>query len=1180
MTTADSSRALRDLVTNPESPLRLDRLTDPGMVRAIAQVRARATLREVADPTDKARIASWRWSIHPDALARRAVALQAVILASARAAGDEAVDQSVKDAALIAARAWEGVAGLRDASARFAPLMNAAIDYELSGYQANAVCLARSVERLSDGTDQAGLDMMASLFMQRKFIRFGQIAELESLPPAEPSRLIVQGTDGAQLDELSDEAMAAIAARLLAVRGLLTAQRYFLSGDSSALHDGIELLAFATTGFASVGDITMSNLASALTAVLPAMRHRSIWHWLRPIAPDNALWIRYLKLLARGVGRNVVEARSVSELWPSQITALENGLLRDQTSKVVRMPTGAGKTRVAELCIVHTLVNEPDSRCLYIAPFKALADEVGGSLEASLGDLGFGISAILGGPENTGLEATIANEDHVLILTPEKADLLSRISPEIMSQVRLIILDEGHIIGDVQRGVAYEFLINRLRMLAPEARFLFLSAVVPNETLAEFSAWLHADPAIESTWRPAVQRLAKLEWQGTQGVLRFSALSDEIAMEEFLPAVVRQREFRFINPRTQRQNTRRFPDPSNKSQVAAALAFTLVDTGPVLIFCPQPNLVETVGKALQMRINLSETTDDRLPRAFTRSGNPSADVAAEWLGEEHLITQLLRLSIAVHHGRLPDAVRTAIEDDFRAGRLEVVVATSTLAQGVNLPVRTVIMHSVYRHDEVENRQVRMDAREYWNIAGRAGRADHETDGLTIHLTNTNNDERDFEFFASTRTEVERVQGALLSLLHRLVDERITVDDAGELLDASLLPLLVEEVGSDLGPLLAEIDSTLQTSFVAHQAITDHIALDSLLHASHELAAQIIERIPEANSRRLFATTGLSSKSCLRIKDAVGERLRETSDSLLGLVSLDSMLDLVISSLSQVPEMEPERAFAGDYAELAKLWVSGRQLPAIVDYLRRESDLSVSPESLSEFLNDYAMYRLPWGASAFLSIATDRLQIDPDSAPLWTRALPALIKFGVPNHTAAWCMGFGISSRPLAIALAEAYIADGGSNLPSDLRSWLGQQDAEQLAARLRVTGRAVTDLGRVCQRARRVNVRATLARGPILPADITIKLLDGDEVDAAISLVPDDAQVDVGRDYGSLVDRNRMIATVNDVIVGVVPPHLSQILAVEVDTGLHLSVEASIDRGTRSLILNLRDSALTSTAFT
>jgi superfamily II DNA/RNA helicase len=1169
----DSAATLRDLIANSNSPLNLDVLTDQGMRRAIAQVRARATLREVADPADRERIASWRWSIHPDALARRVVALQAVIIASARSAGNDPIDQSVKDAALVAARAWEGVAGLREASARIAALMNASIDYELAGYQANAACLARSVERLRGGSDQMDLESLASLFMQRRFVHFGHLAELESLFLARSIDSFPYRSDESSI-ELTDEAMATIAARLLAVRGLVTAQRYFLSGEVSALQHGIELLGFATMGFASVGDVQMSNLTSALNTALPAMRHRSIWHWLQPIAPDNAVWSRYLKLLARGVGRNVMEARSVSELWPSQITALEHGLLTDQTSKVVRMPTGAGKTRVAELCIVHTLINEPNSRCLYIAPFKALADELENSLESSLGDLGFGISAMLGGPENTGLETTIATEDHVVILTPEKADLLSRTAPEIVRQVRLIILDEGQIIGDPQRGMAYEFLINRIRKLAPNARLLFLSAVVPDETLAEFSAWLRADPAIESTWRPAVQRLAKLEWQGPQGVLRFSTLSDEIAMEEFLPSVVRQREFRFINGKTQRQNTVKFPDPSNKSQIAAALAFTLVDTGPVLVFCPQPNLVEAVGRALQVRVNLSESTGDRLPTAFARTGGPSAEVASEWLGEDHLVTQLLRISIAIHHGRLPDAVRTAIEDDFRSGRLNVVVATSTLAQGVNLPVRTVIMHSVYRHDEAENRQVRMDAREYWNIAGRAGRAGHETDGLTIHLTNTNNDERDFEFFASTRTEVERVQGALLTLLHRLVDERITVDDAGELLDASLLPFLVEEVGEDLGALLAQIDDAITSSFVAYQATSDQVSLDALITASHEQTVQIMERVPEVNSRKLFAETGLSSRSCIRIKEAISENTQETGLALLGLDSLDSLLDLIISSLSQVPEMEPSRAFAGDYAELMKLWVSGRQLPAIVDHLLRESELSVSPESLSEFLNDYAMYRLPWGATAFLSIAADRLGINLNSTPAWVRALPALIKFGVPNHVASWCMGFGISSRPLAIRLAELYAANSDSDSPSDLRSWLGQQDAEQLASQLQVTGRGVADLGRACKRARRIDVRAVLDGGPILPLTIDVDLLVGEEIDAAISLVPHDAQIEVRRDYESMVDRNRMIVMINDVIVGLIPPANSQVLAVEVDTGLRLSVDAQINRGSRSMTLNLRETPI------
>ena len=83
---------------------------------------------------------------------------------------------------------------------------------------------------------------------------------------------------------------------------------------------------------------------------------------------------------------------------------------------------------------------------------------------------------------------------------------------------------------------------------------------------------------------------------------------------------------------------------------------------------------------------------------------------------------MLRSGIAIHHGQLPDAVRRGVESDFRARRYSVIVATNTLAQGVNLPIRTVIVHSSGRWLADEARYERLSARDYWNIAGRAGRA--------------------------------------------------------------------------------------------------------------------------------------------------------------------------------------------------------------------------------------------------------------------------------------------------------------------------------------------------------------------------------------------------------------------------------------------------------------------------
>ena len=193
----------------------------------------------------------------------------------------------------------------------------------------------------------------------------------------------------------------------------------------------------------------------------------------------------------------------------------------------------------------------------------------------------------------------------------------------------------------------------------------------------------------------------------------------------FLLRLVPEQKFEFIKESTGRKNARRFPDPTNRSHLIAALAYEFVKTGPVLMFCAQTNFAESCAKALADRIELAELTGETAPDCFTRSRYPSADIAAAWLGGDDPITKMLRVGVAVHHGRLPDAVRRAVEDDYRSGRIKVLAATTTLGQGVNLPVRTVLVHSVRRRDE-DNNETRISARDYWNIAGRAGRAGFKT----------------------------------------------------------------------------------------------------------------------------------------------------------------------------------------------------------------------------------------------------------------------------------------------------------------------------------------------------------------------------------------------------------------------------------------------------------------------
>ena len=245
-----------------------------------------------------------------------------------------------------------------------------------------------------------------------------------------------------------------------------------------------------------IGDQASLLKSDVLTAIGRRLSRTSVWTELADHIARDALWRRYALLSARGRGASALEARSGAELWESQITALRAGLLSDSNSGLaIRMPTSAGKTRIAELAILDTLSRPSKPQALYIAPFNALADEVESAMSGIFADLGFRVSSVLGNYYDIDdLEGSLVDSSDLLIITPEKLTLLLRTRPQHFENVGLVVLDEGHIIDSNDRGIGYEILLTRLRQHLPDdARFLFLSAVISDENAADFAEWLCGD---------------------------------------------------------------------------------------------------------------------------------------------------------------------------------------------------------------------------------------------------------------------------------------------------------------------------------------------------------------------------------------------------------------------------------------------------------------------------------------------------------------------------------------------------------------------------------------------------------------------------------------------------------------------------------------------------------------
>ena len=186
------------------------------------------------------------------------------------------------------------------------------------------------------------------MFLQRYFLK---VANIVSGVTAEPLS-----------NDLPIEELWTAAASALATRGLQHAARYFLSGEDRWITESSDLLRLAENGFGTLGEIERANTLSSIRRLLPVMQNRSTWTMLGEVFPGNRLWERYLKLLARGVGDDVIHRPAIAELWPSQIGAIKQGILRDDSSKIIRMPASAGKTRIAELLIISTLTKYVDAK--------------------------------------------------------------------------------------------------------------------------------------------------------------------------------------------------------------------------------------------------------------------------------------------------------------------------------------------------------------------------------------------------------------------------------------------------------------------------------------------------------------------------------------------------------------------------------------------------------------------------------------------------------------------------------------------------------------------------------------------------------------------------------------------------------------------------------------------------
>ena len=379
-------------------------------VNQVSQIASKSLIKEITVQTSKS-----PWTDMEKHLTRHALSLSLMI-------EDVIIDKPknaeiLQNASIRLATFWEYAAKLSEMAPKSTSLINAAVLYEIGGHQANATCLAKTY--FDSTTEISALSHESSLMLQRLFFRLKNVSA-EHLK--EPKEKIDEFTLNIKLGT----AVASIGFEKLA--------DYFLTGNESHMKESVQCIEYAEKLFSMLGFVEESNLLHSVRSLLPIMKNKSTWEVLKQYAKTNFIWARYLTLLARGLGRNIENNVSISELWPSQIEALKKGLLTTHTSKIIRMPTSAGKTRIAEMGIINALITNPESNCIYIAPFKSLVSEIEDTFLNIFNDLGFRVSVVVGDYERDLFEKNVINNADILVVTPEKLDLLLRTHSEFLEK--------------------------------------------------------------------------------------------------------------------------------------------------------------------------------------------------------------------------------------------------------------------------------------------------------------------------------------------------------------------------------------------------------------------------------------------------------------------------------------------------------------------------------------------------------------------------------------------------------------------------------------------------------------------------------------------------------------------------------------------------------------------------
>ncbi len=746
---------------------------------------------------------------------------------------------------------------------------------------------------------------------------------------------------------------------------------------------------------------SLEPLSLLLHQAANQMIDNSIWTVTRAVNSRVTQFVRELVDKGRG-------DKALFEVLPPQRRALaEKGLLgSSRRAVVVSLPTSSGKTLIAQFRILQALNQFDHERgwVAYLAPTRALVNQITRRMRKDFAPLSIAVEKVSPALEIDSIEESIltqrdpAKEFRILVCTPEKLDLLLRQGYEqaIGRPLSLVVVDEAHNINSKSRGLRLELLLATINNECAHAQFLLLTPFVPNAD--EVARWLgdtnSDDISLAVDWQPneraigvsSLRKKAPLNKRSFDYCVDFETVHTSCGTIHIPQKVEFAKDDQIASTYSKAEN--------NVGIMAAVAAQNLSARGPVIIV--HSTIPHCWGLAERLKIGKNRRTvrseGIEMVRAF---------VVSEY-GDDFPLVSLLDYGIGIHHSGLSDEVRTLMEWLFENSELDFLVATTTIAEGMNFPVKNVVMASnqYFSKKGAED----MPVEDFWNIAGRTGRIDHDALGIVSLVA------KDEERAGKLKEYVNRNASALNSALIEMVNEAGgQLSDLGRLMYSnaawsSFLQYLAHTYRQMGKPstFLAQIEQVLRNTFGYEKLRAENKRAAREFLSGVRTYAQQFEQPNQP--LKLVDSTGFSLESIRLVLARKGEIGPSSWNAQRLFSDHDRSLQDMMGLLLAVPELRDnlkdvlghERTDGNSLALVIKDWVNGVPFETIAlrHFEKEGTDKTSAFTKCGSNLYGRLSQTVSWGLNALLSITGGELD---DDDLRQARNIPSQVYYGVKTE---------------------------------------------------------------------------------------------------------------------------------------------------------------------------------------